>query len=135
MTANDTRRMEGSLAEDFTAAYLASLGHEILCRNFTVRGGETDIISLDGEYIVFTEVKMRCKGESPTAAVTHDKIARIKKCAEVYMKTKSEQAGLSGKKMRIDVVAVQRDESCEGGFCVIKHIKGFDSAPKTARRF
>lgn len=135
MTATDTRRSEGSLAETFTATYLAGLGHEILCRNFTVRGGETDIISLDGEYIVFTEVKMRCKGESPTAAVTHGKIARIKKCAEVYMKTKVSDPRLCGRKMRIDVVAVKRDESCEGGFCVIKHIKGFDCAPKTARRF
>ena len=135
MTANDTRRREGSLAEDFTATYLASLGHEILCRNFTVRGGETDIISLDGEYIVFTEVKMRCKGESPTAAVTHGKVARIKKCAEVFMTNKLSDSRLCGRKMRIDVIAVQRDESCEGGFLVTKHIKGFDSAPKTARRF
>lgn len=128
-------RRDGALAEDFAAEYLAGLGHEILCRNFTVRGGEVDIISADGEYIVFTEVKKR-SGDSPLAdalaAVTREKVSRIKKCAESYMKSK-DAASLSGKKMRIDVIAVTEDGA--GGFCVTRHIKRLGTLPKRARRF
>lgn len=133
MKSAENRRY-GALAEDFAAEYLVGLGHEILSHNFAVRGGEIDIISLDGEYIVFTEVKMRRSNtQSPLAAMTPEKASRIMKCADVYLQTKN-GAAFDGRKVRIDVVALTRD-GADGGFRVFRHIMGIGMASKTARRF
>ena len=37
--------------------YIENEGMKILARNYTVKGGETDIIAIDGEYICFIEIK------------------------------------------------------------------------------
>ncbi|MGN0690377.1 MAG: YraN family protein, partial [Oscillospiraceae bacterium] len=47
----------GYAGEKLVAEFLESRGCEILCRNFTIRGGEIDIVAKDGEYLVFVEVK------------------------------------------------------------------------------
>ncbi len=39
--------------------YIENEGMKILARNYTVKGGETDIIAIDGEYICFIEIKFR----------------------------------------------------------------------------
>ena len=35
--------------------YIVNEGMKILARNYTVKGGETDIIAIDGEYICFID--------------------------------------------------------------------------------
>ena len=51
----------GDIGEDFTAEFLEKKGCEIIERNFTVKGGEIDIIALKGGLIHFVEVKTRKK--------------------------------------------------------------------------
>jgi putative endonuclease len=48
---------KGKGFEDIACEYLTSLGYRILHRNFYCRGGEIDIIALDGDVLVFVEVK------------------------------------------------------------------------------
>ena len=47
----------GRKGEDRAAAALEAAGMEIIARNFRSREGEVDIVAIDGETIVFVEVK------------------------------------------------------------------------------
>lgn len=49
----------GSIGEVEVCHYVSNLGYEVLYRNYTIRGGEIDIIACDNEYILFIEVKTR----------------------------------------------------------------------------
>jgi putative endonuclease len=48
---------KGAQGEEEAAAFLEKKGLKMLERNFRFRGGEVDIIALDGETLVFVEVK------------------------------------------------------------------------------
>ena len=67
--------------------YIENEGMKILVRNYTVKGGETDIIAVDGEYICFIEIKFR-KREAVeiSRSVGIKKQRRIIKSAEKYLR-------------------------------------------------
>ena len=48
---------KGRAGEDAAASYLEEKGMKILEKNFRARAGEVDIIALDGETLIFVEVK------------------------------------------------------------------------------
>ena len=48
---------KGRAGEEAAASYIVQQGMRILERNFRSRTGEVDIIALDGETLVFVEVK------------------------------------------------------------------------------
>lgn len=50
-------REKGSICENFAGKYLEKHGYPIIARNYTIRGGEIDIICKKDEAIVFVEVK------------------------------------------------------------------------------
>lgn len=52
-------RTLGSEWEEKAAAYLEARGMKILERNFRCSQGEIDLIGVQGEYLVFVEVKYR----------------------------------------------------------------------------
>jgi len=49
----------GRAAEMQAAEYLMNLGYTIITRNYQIRGGEIDLIALDGDELVFVEVRWR----------------------------------------------------------------------------
>ena len=49
----------GRVGEEIAAQYLTNLGAEIVARNYTVRGGEIDLIAELGGMLHFVEVKLR----------------------------------------------------------------------------
>ena len=53
------RRKAGNIGEDAVCGFLLRHGYEIIKRNFTVRGGEIDIIAEKADIIAFVEVKTR----------------------------------------------------------------------------
>jgi putative endonuclease len=55
----DPRRARGIAGEDAAAAMLAALGYELIGRNFRTRYGEIDIVAIDGDCLVFCEVRAR----------------------------------------------------------------------------
>lgn len=82
------KRSIGALGEDAVCQYLIGKGAEILCRNFTIRGGEIDIIAaLDG-YLLLVEVKTRRLNAlvSGAAAVTPKKQQLLIRTAEAYLR-------------------------------------------------
>lgn len=82
-----TNKEIGNIGEEYTANFLLEKGCEILARNFTVRGGEIDIIAKKGELIHFVEVKARKKSplETGDKAITKAKINHIVRTAQIYL--------------------------------------------------
>ena len=67
---------------------LGRQGLKVLTRNFTTPFGEIDIIALDGDAIVFVEVKSRSSNDYgyPEDSVTRTKQAHLRRAAELYLK-------------------------------------------------
>src|SRR3954452_16303166 len=55
----DPRRARGAVGEQAAAELLADLGYEIVERNFRTRYGELDVVAIDGDTLVFCEVRTR----------------------------------------------------------------------------
>lgn len=77
----------GRLGEEYAANYLIGRGCEILARNYTVRGGEIDLVVKDGGCIAFVEVKARSAASlyAPREAVTKTKRMRLIHAAQEYL--------------------------------------------------
>lgn len=76
----------GKLGEDVAAAALEAAGYTILDRNWRCSKGELDIIALDGDEIVFVEVKTRSSVNfgHPLEAITRQKLARLRRLAATW---------------------------------------------------
>ena len=98
------KRTIGSEAEEVACGYLEKSGYKILERNFRCRSGEIDIIALNGDYIVFIEVKYR-KDKTfgyPRESVNYYKQKNISKVASYYLLIKNAYH----KNCRFDVVEI-----------------------------
>lgn len=99
------RRIIGRRGEDRAAQYLRRRGYRILARNWRCRLGEIDLIALDGDTLVFVEVKTR-RGDlfgSPELAVTPRKQRQLTKAALSFIMSRK-LGHLPG---RFDVVAIR----------------------------
>lgn len=66
------KQVAGNAAEDLASAHLERAGLRILTRNYRVRGGEIDCIALDGNTLVFVEVRLRRNTRFGDAAASID---------------------------------------------------------------
>ncbi len=60
---NTVAQQTGKDAEDQAREYLCQQGLQCLERNFRIRRGEIDLIMLDGDEVVFVEVRARAGGQ------------------------------------------------------------------------
>jgi putative endonuclease len=94
----------GKFGEDLAFKEIKGLGYKKILRNYRCPLGEVDLIAIDGDTLVFIEVKTR-KGRSlayAKEAVNDRKRRQLSKVALSYMKSNK----LNGTKARFDVVAV-----------------------------
>lgn len=98
-------RQLGLTAENRALKHLRRAGLTELARNFHCRGGELDLVMLEGPILVFIEVRQRRSGGLTTAAESVDrhKQRRIVTAASVYL---SQRPELAMHTMRFDVVAL-----------------------------
>lgn len=77
----------GRKGEDLAAEYLSSKGYRILERNWRWSRAEADIIAMDGEVLVFVEVKTRTSDYfgSPEEFVSEQKELLLHDLASRYM--------------------------------------------------
>ena len=98
------RRQAGLSGEAIAVAHLSQLGWDVLATRYHCRGGELDIIAMDGETLVFGEVKTR-RGKrfgDAAEAVGSRKRTRMLAAAEAYLsEIESEECSC-----RFDVVEV-----------------------------
>ena len=94
----------GSAAERAAADFLRERGYHVLERNFRCRGGEVDLIALDGSTLVFVEVTARrtLSRGAPIEAVTALKQARVRRAAQSYLTF----CGRVFQRIRFDVISV-----------------------------
>ena len=110
---SDARRgnhADGVRGEDMAAAYLETAGYRILERNWRFHRNEIDIIAMEGDTLVFVEVKKRQDSAHGYGceAVDHTKQQRIRRVAEAYLAyTKRHPAET---KCRFDVVSIDEDK-------------------------
>jgi putative endonuclease len=99
-------RALGDVAEDIAVSHLRSVGYRIVGRNVRTPEGEIDVVALDGNIVVFIEVKMRSTRRygSAVSAVDAKKRRRIRESAANYM-----QFFPNGQKtmFRFDVVTIE----------------------------
>lgn len=105
--ANPTADTLGERGEAFAARLLRREGYRILETNFRARGGEIDIVGLDGKTVAFVEVKTRrsLASGTPQEAVDARKIRRIVRASREYRNRNR----LHDCAVRFDVVAVRAD--------------------------
>jgi len=97
----------GRYGEDLAAQHLTAAGMQVLDRNWRCREGELDIVAVDGDALVFVEVKARSGigfGE-PAEAVGPVKARRIRALACRWL---LEHRPAGGHDLRFDVVSVVR---------------------------
>lgn len=97
------KKEQGKYGEDLACRFLAGLDYEIVDRNYLIRGGEIDIVALDGETTVIVEVKLRGSDDFGTAieSITTSKLHSLVKTCKFYALEKHIQ-GL----LRIDLIAI-----------------------------
>ncbi len=95
----------GNAGERAAAAFLRARGYHVLEHNFRCRGGEIDLIALDGGTLVFVEVKLRrtLSRGAPIEAVTALKQGRIRRAAQTYLAF----SGQVFPRIRFDVISLQ----------------------------
>jgi putative endonuclease len=103
----DPRHRFGAFGEEKAAEYLRRRGFEILARNVRTAYGEMDIVAMDGETVVFIEVKSR-RGSGGLEAVDARKRKRLSRLALAFLA----RAGWLDRAARFDVVAVASDGAC-----------------------
>jgi len=96
-------RARGRDAEDRAAEFLLSIGYTLVTRRYAVRGGEIDLVALDGDELVFVEVRAR-KGRSagPENSLSAEKAEHLQLAAEKFRR----EFGETERPFRFDLVAI-----------------------------
>ena len=109
----------GKLGEKLASSALRSEGYRITDRNLKVQKREIDIVAIDGDALVFIEVKTR-SGHShgkPVEAIDKKRRIRMRKAAELYAMYKR----LKDVSIRFDVVTVDFTDNPKGNVEIIKN--------------
>ncbi|HBS80703.1 MAG: YraN family protein [Pseudomonas sp.] len=107
----NSKQISGKLAEDLTLRHLETCGLRLICRNWSCRSGELDLVMLDGDTVVFVEVRYRRHAAWGGALESVDlrKQQKLIKAAQLFLLKESRWAKHP---CRFDVVAMG---STEGG--------------------
>ncbi|GAB4156928.1 MAG: YraN family protein [Planctomycetota bacterium] len=115
----DFRRILGLKGEDLACKFLRKKGLKVLERNFRTDMGEIDIVAMDGETVVFVEVKTRTRTDKgwPEEAVDRDKLRKIEASGRVFLR----YLKMPYKGWRIDIISI---ENTSGSPKITRHIEG-----------
>ena len=103
----------GRQAEDRAAEYLLAKGYTIVTRRYCTRVGEIDIVALDGDLVVFVEVKeRRTSNYSPEEAVGPQKVSRICRAATQFMQRTGDTRSVRFDLIAIDSKGLRHYEGC-----------------------
>lgn len=96
--------------EDWAQRFIQDMGWIVVARNYRRKGGrgEIDLVAVEGETLVFVEVKTRSSAETgePERAVHRAKEKLIGRTAEEYLR----MATLEGMAVRFDVISLVMGE-------------------------
>ena len=94
----------GRRGERAAEKHLRRNGYRIVARNFRAAGAEIDLVAIDGDTLVFVEVKTRRSraAGAPEEAVDERKQKRMRRAAEVFAR----RYRADEFEMRFDIVAI-----------------------------
>ena len=97
------RRIRGDAVETAALAHLQAQGLHLLSRNATARSGEIDLVMVDGDAVVFVEVRYRASMAfgGGAASVDAGKRRKLVRAAQLYLGSHPRLARLP---CRFDVV-------------------------------
>lgn len=100
------RKDFGAWGEAYAAGYLVQQGYAVIGRNVRTPYGEIDLIALDGDVLVFIEVKTRSSLAYgyPEEAISKQKTQHMLAAAQSYLQNNPE----SSSDWRWDVMAIIR---------------------------
>jgi len=105
------RKERGRTGERAAERMLRREGLVILARNWRAGGGELDLVALEGDTIVFLEVKSRAEGFSiPWPDVAPGQRRRIGRAARAFR----ERYGIERRPFRFDTVRITGDAEAPG---------------------
>ncbi len=109
----------GRYGEKVAVDHLERSGLVVLARNWRCKGGELDVVALDGTCVVGVEVKTRRSVAfgHPVEAVTRAKAARLRRLLAQWLRDQDQRFD----DVRIDVVAIVRPRS---GAAEVLHLRG-----------
>ncbi|MDR2486047.1 MAG: YraN family protein [Treponema sp.] len=101
----DRSHQKGREGENVAAIILEKAGMRVIARNVCSDVGEIDLVALDGETIVFVEVKAWCKAgfEELRYSITKKKQRRIIETAKYFLASHREYNCMA---VRFDVVFI-----------------------------
>ena len=104
------RRARGDAVETAALAHLQVHGMQLLARNVQARGGELDLVMLDGNVVVFVEVRYRASAAfgGGIASVDARKRRKLVHAAQVFLMQHPRYAQAA---CRFDVVDASGDPS------------------------
>jgi putative endonuclease len=105
----------GRAAEAAAARHLARLGYRVLTANFRAKGGELDLVALDGEVLAIIEVRYRASDAfgGAAASITHGKRSRVVRAARALLATHPPLAKLPARFDVIEVTGPADDLRCQ----------------------
>jgi putative endonuclease len=109
----------GKYGERIAARHLADAGLTVVETNWRCELGEIDIVAIDGDTLVFCEVKTRSTLAcgTPAEALTPAKVRRLWRLAARFL----DERKLHPQNVRIDLVAVVRQRR---GAALVEHVPG-----------
>ena len=112
------RQRCGRDGETRAAAYLVERGLTILARNVRAPAGEIDLVALDGDTLVFCEIRTRrSRGQGGALeSVTPAKQRQVVRVAEWFLAVRP---ALRARPIRFDVVAID----VRGDALAIEHVR------------
>ena len=96
----------GAKGERLAIRRLRREGYRVVARNYRAAGAEIDAVAMDGDTLVFVEVKTRTGSGTgrPEESVHRLKQHRIRRAAAIFARTRA----MNECPMRFDVVAISR---------------------------
>ena len=105
----DASKTLGRLGEQLAADHFARLGWEIVARNHQTRHGEIDLIALDGDTLVFAEVKTcRLGRRRPWDSLHERKQTQVRRLVGVWFAEHRSRPRFA--RVRCDAIGVLVDE-------------------------
>jgi putative endonuclease len=108
LTTGNTRQTAGREAEAYALRHLQAHGLQLIARNWLCKRGELDLVMLDGDTVVFVEVRYRRHAGWGGALESIDfrKQQKLTLAAQSFLQSESRWADSP---CRFDVVAINGD--------------------------
>ncbi len=102
------RKDKGYAGEDMALAYYRERGYRLIQQNYTIPGGEIDLIMTDEKTLVFVEVKVMDYLDDMYDYITPAKRKALERTIETYLRTSPSQLI-----QRLDVVFIHQGKIVE----------------------